>query len=452
MGYSNQLFQEKLRQALVGAASRQPVVVGLSGGLDSVVLLHGLVELRAQSKTNFRLRAFHVNHQLQDKAASWQQHCAAICKQWNVDFSSVEIDVSARPDTENAAREARYRAFEETLQVDELLLLAHHRDDQMETLLLRLMRGSGSRGLSGIPRTRDLKQGSLLRPMLDFDRRDLQRYAEDQQLVWVEDTSNQEQNRDRNYCRHRLLPLIESRWSGYRESWSKVVVLAQESGLLMQELAALDLSTATVDSMSILEIDQLMALSEPRRRNLLRYWLMSLGLPELGWNQSQRLSNEVLQKTTGAQFVGTGFQLRRYKNSLYVLPLDEFENDNGKPEFELSWNPATLPEIALPNNGSLACGAGHGCGALQSDCVEFNIRYRRSGESCRLAGRRTKSLKKILQEAGIEPWLRDRLPLLYKGDRLVCIPGVGVSEDFAAKTGEPGILLKWNRPDLRLHS
>ncbi len=452
MGYSRQLFQASLQQALVGATSRQPVVVGLSGGLDSVVLLHGLVELRAQSKTNFRLRAFHVNHQLQDKSASWQQHCAAICKQWNVDFSSVEIDVSAASGTENAAREARYRAFEETLQVGELLLLAHHRDDQMETLLLRLMRGSGSRGLSGIPRTRALKQGSLLRPLLAFDRRDLQHYAEDQQLIWVEDVSNHDQNHDRNYCRHGLLPLIESRWPGYRESWSKVLVLAQESEALLHELAELDLSTATVDPMSILEIDKLTALSEPRRRNLLRHWLKSLGVAEPGWNRLQQLGKEVLQKSTGTQFVGTGFQLRRYKNSLYVLPLDEFESDNGKPAFELNWNPATLPEIALPNNGSLAGSASHGCGSLPLHGAELKIRYRRGGESCRLAGRPTKSLKKILQEVGMEPWWRGRLPLLYQGDRLVCIPGVGVSEDFAAKTGEPGILLTWNRPVPGLHS
>ena len=147
-----------------------------------------------------------------------------------------------------------------TLLPDEELLLAHHRDDQMETLLLRLIRGSGSRGLSGIPRSRVLGASRLLRPLLDIDREELQSYAESEQLIWVEDHSNKDEGFDRNYCRHTLLPLIEARWPEYRQSWSKSAVLASESEALLQELAAIDLAQIAAVSKSIVSREKLLAL------------------------------------------------------------------------------------------------------------------------------------------------------------------------------------------------
>lgn len=453
MNFSPPSLQTKLQAKLSDLAPHQAVVVALSGGLDSVVLLHALVELRAQSKINLQLRAFHINHHLQAQANIWQQFCADLCKQLSVDFSSTEVEISTQSGVENAAREARYRAFEKTLSAGEILLLAHHRDDQMETLLLRLMRGSGSRGLSGIPRSRQLGKGSLLRPLLEFDRQDLQRYAEDAQLKWMEDQSNQDEKYDRNYCRHRLLPLIESRWPGYRESWGKAALLAEESESLMQDLARLDLALAATDSISVVKIDKLLALSDARRRNLLRYWLATLDFAELGWNRLQQLSKELLQSGTNTRFIATDFQLRRYKNGLYVLQAGKAVVGDINKTSELSWNPVKVAALNLPNNGSLSC-TQLSCiddavqGLALTSCTDLKIKYRQGGESCRLVGRPTKSLKKILQEVEMEPWWRTRLPLLYKDESLVCIPGIGVSEEYAAKTGEPGILLHWCRPDL----
>tara|TARA_B110000858_G_scaffold112419_1_gene128569 strand:+ start:5017 stop:6249 length:1233 start_codon:yes stop_codon:yes gene_type:complete len=410
-----------------------------------------MVRLRDQSGADFHLRALHINHQLQQQADSWQQHCLKLCASLNVEFISTRVKISASTGIENAAREARYREFEATLLPDEELLLAHHRDDQMETLLLRLMRGSGSRGLSGIPRSRVLGAGRLLRPLLDIDREELQSYAESEQLVWTQDHSNNDEGFDRNYCRHTLLPLVEARWPGYRESWSKSAVLAGEGEALAQELAAIDLAQIVTDSPSIASREKLLALSEPRRRNVLRHWLASLGASELGWNQLQQLSNEVLQGSS-AQFIGQGFQIFCFRDAVYVVgsaelarPLDEIDL---APLPKLS----VASEVMLPGNGRLRFRETQGEGVCAGKLDNLSIRYRRGGESCRLVGRPSKTLKKILQESEISPWLRKRMPLLYDGEDLAYIPGIGVCEEFTARDAEPGCIIEWESPDLSLQA
>lgn len=456
----------------LGAITRQLsrfefAVVGLSGGMDSIVLLHALNELKKQSKLGFEFRAVHVNHGLQADAHEWQRHCEQVCAQLSIDITTVEvcIDGPARPDVnstaglENAAREARYKVFEQQLKPGEALFLAHHRDDQMETLLLRLMRGSGIRGLSGIPRTRTVGAGFLLRPLLNFDRQRLHDYANHYQLRWMEDPSNQDQRFDRNYCRHSLLPMLEARWPSYRDSWAKTATLAEEAEGLLGELAAQDLESIGTGSRAVVQIDKLLLLSDSRRRNVLRYWLAQLKLPELGWNRLHQLANEVLLASDSASLDATGFQLSRYKGCLYALrelqdiPAQENAKNllwdfGGFAEFE---HPVSAPpSLLLPNNGSLTAKVKEGPGLAVTNCSQLQIRYRQGGESCRLAGRPNKSLKKILQEYEIEPWFRNRVPLLYQQEQLVCIPGIGVSEEFATKPGEMGLVVEWLRPILEV--
>lgn len=429
------------------------VVIALSGGMDSVVLLHGLSQLKAQGRIHFESRAVHVNHGLQSGADSWQSHCEKICQQLGVDLISEKADLQSLSHSnhgiENAARQARYQIFERQLQAEEVLLLAHHRDDQMETLLLRLMRGSGSRGLRGIPKTRKLGAGFLFRPLLDFDSSDIEHYARSNKLQWVEDDSNKDQRFDRNYTRHTLLPLIETRWPGYRESWSKSAVLAGETENLLHDLAAIDFAQLASHSDSSLHVDRLLRLEEPRRRNLLRYWLQRLELPELGWNRLQQLSREVLLADDSASLNATGFRLARFRGKLYAL------RDSALDQHDISWrmhlhlqDAQDAAEIELPDNGSLSTRVVTGSGLSLQNCKQLQIRYRQGGETCRLRGRPTKTLKKILQEQQIEPWFRDRIPLLYAGQKLVCIPGIGVSEGCVAGKDEPGVVMAWRRPKL----
>jgi len=450
MNYSPQSLHDKLAAALDDLACAHKCLIGLSGGLDSVVLLHAMVRLRDQSGADFQLRALHINHQLQNQAQGWEQHCLSLCESLGVEFISAKVEVPGDSGLENAAREARYREFEAELLQGEELLLAHHRDDQMETLLLRLIRGSGSRGLSGIPRSRALGVSRLLRPLLDIDRAELQSYAESEQLSWVEDHSNDDEGFDRNYCRHSLLPLIEARWPGYRESWSKSAVLASESEALLQELAVIDLAELVTESKSVVSREKLLALSEPRRRNVLRHWLASLGAKELGWNQLQQLSNEVLQGASG-QFIAEDFQVCCFRKRVYALTSQGLGLDLGKTAADSLTEFPVAGEVVLPGNGRLRLRAAQGEGICADKLSDLSIRYRQGGESCRLAGRPSKTLKKVLQESEIPPWLRSRIPLFYIGEDFAGIPGVGVVEEFAAKDGQAGCIVEWQQPDLSLH-
>lgn len=444
---------DNLHSSLQPMPTCKSAMLALSGGMDSVVLLHGLGELSKQGRLDFDLRAMHVNHGLQQEADQWQQHCEVLCRQLAIPFLSERVelgsgDAAPLASLENAARLARYAAFAAQLQTGEALLLAHHRDDQMETLLLRLMRGSGSRGMGGMPRTRALGAGFLYRPLLDFDRSALQDYAQQQRLKWIDDKSNQDTRFDRNYCRHRLLPGIEERWPGYRDSWSKSAILAAEAEVLLQELAAIDLQTIATERDAAVNVTELQCLSAARQRNVLRHWLQRLGLPEFGWNQLQQLSNEVIAADPGgsASIGGEGFQLTRYKNYLYALqqiPAVDVSQ-------QLDWNPVACAELELPANGSLLAKPVAGEGLRLATDFRLSIRYRSGGESCRLPGRPNKSVKKLLQENQVEPWYRDRLPLLYVGQELACIPGIGVCEAHAAQPGESGIVVDWSRPAIVL--
>ena len=441
---------ESLAAALQSMPRCRSLVVGFSGGLDSTVLLHGLHRLGQQADFQWSLRALHINHGMQSDADNWQRHCERSCEQLNIEFAVVDVrtlfgDRIPTADVENAARKVRYQAFEENLQAGEALLLAHHLDDQMETLLLRLMRGAGVKGLAGIPVTRPLGQGFLYRPLLGFEGRQLAEYAGSHGLRWLQDQSNEDEKFDRNFVRHTLLPSIASRWPGYRDSWSKTATLAAESQDLLVELAALDLGTMTTERHWVIRLEPLLALSSPRQRNLLRHWLSEIGVPELGWNRLQQLAAEVLgaKLSCDASLLGDGFQIRRYQQKLYALKhLPEIDPASG-----LHWDPSETQTLALPGNGSLHLRPTTGSGLALPHGAGLQIRYRQGGESCRLAGRPNKSLKKLLQEHEIEPWLRNRMPLLYIEDALVCIPGIGVAERFTAKADEPSLQISWRSPD-----
>jgi tRNA(Ile)-lysidine synthase len=439
-----------LTTALHSMPTCSGLVVGFSGGLDSTVLLHVLHQLSQQADFHWTLRALHINHGMQLNADAWERHCELACKSLSIDLQveNVRADFGQSlpvADIENAARRVRYEAFENQLRAGEALLLAHHLDDQMETFLLRLMRGSGLKGLAGIPITRSLGKSFLYRPLLGFERQQLAAYARAEQLLWLEDESNEDEKFDRNFCRQALLPLLATRWPGYRDSWLKTSALAAEGHELLEELATIDLTTLRTERPSVIQIEPLQLLSNARRRNLLRHWLQKIAVPELGWNRLQQLNNEVLgiKAGSGARLVGDGFQLRRYKKRLYALKIPP-ELD---PPSQLQWDTSKLEVIELPDNGTLISKTTAGNGLALPLPGPLQIRYRQGGESCQLPGRPNKSLKKLLQEQEIEPWLRDRIPLLYLGEELVCVPGVGVVEKFVAKGNDPSMQISWCGPD-----
>ena len=424
-----------------------PLCVGLSGGLDSVVLLHGLTQLAAPRP----IRAIHVNHHLSQFADQWQQQCHDYCARLKVGLTVVSVDVksvlnASGTGVEAAARELRYQAFSNSLQSQERLLLAHHMDDQLETFLLRLMRGAGVHGLSAIPLSREVGASRLLRPLLDVTRSQLLDYAQGNGLSWVEDDSNTDSAFDRNFCRLEVLPLLAKRWPDYRKSWGKSLQLITEAADIVDELAAQDIDKAIKGRSSVLSLNSLGELSEPRRRSALRHWLSRIEAPELGWKPLNDLNRKLTSHSGGGQILcaSENFQLVAYQGQLYAL------RQLASPEWPKNiWSMARQSTFRLPDNGELVLQVGDDINKELAVLGDVSIRYRQGGEICKIKGRPTKSLKQLLQEASTPPWIRDRLPLIFSGDSLVYIPTIGGSDDFPLPSQlEIGkVKIIWHQPE-----
>jgi len=414
-------------------------LLALSGGLDSVVLLHAFAKIRSKPFfSSARFEVIHVHHGLQDEADGWALQCQNLCASLSLPCSVERVD--ARPQgsegVEAAAREARYAAFARHLQPRGVLLTAHHQDDQAETLLLRLLRGSGLTGLAAMAECRPFAEGSLLRPLLSLPRRALATYAEKQGLVWVEDPSNQLLEYDRNYLRHQILPRLSERWLGAVKTLSRATELVAESNELLQELAVYDLARLSQrDANVVLEslpLAELKKLSEPRLNNLLRYWLAQLKLPTPSQAQLQRVKRELLLAKADRQPLvdWAGAELRRYDGRIYAMsPLSPLDDSK-----RYRWNcstPLRIEGLSEP----LSVAVLREMRVQLPESAELEVAFRQGGERLCLAGRRvTKSLKSLFQEAKVPPWQRQRLPLIFIEGQLAAVVGIGVAEAFVDKS------------------
>jgi len=445
---------EALAAQLSSLRSGDKLVVALSGGLDSSVLLHALSTLQRDKGAEFSLRAIHINHGLSTNADSWQGFCQHICEAVGVALHVAQIQVNggAASNLEHEARKCRYEVFERELHEDECLVMGHHLDDQAETFLLRSLRGAGPRGLAAIPAHRPLGKGRLIRPLLSFPRVALPAYAQAQGVAWVDDESNQNLHFDRNFCRHDVLPALASRWPAYRESWSRSALLCAEADALLDDLAAMDYQHIQGKVGTVVSLAALHGLNEARQRNVLRYWLQQAGAPDPGWHVLIRIVTELIPAAAGSQPEIRWAEgeldvvLRRYRGNLYLQKVLQKRVEGDFVHDEVSeWSPQDV--LHLPANGCLYALAVEGRGLRLREGETLSLRYRQGGEACRLEGRRMRPLKKILQDAGIAPWLRDRLPLIYIADELVCIPGLGVCAGWSAGAAESGWQLVWIPPD-----
>lgn len=431
---------QRLGPLLDGCPGTRRWVVAYSGGVDSHVLLH----LLATAGLDRTLAAVYVDHGLHPASGRWGDHCAAVCKALGVAFQRLRADARPGPreSREDAARRARYGALGSWLQAGDALLTAHHRDDQAETLLLQLLRGAGPHGLAAMPAVADLDGIPLLRPLLDTDRAAILAYARHHGLAWVEDGSNADIGLDRNYLRHEVLPLLRRRWPALGRSLGRSARLCAEAARLLDRQADADLAAAACERPDALAAAVLAALDEARLRNALRRWLRWLELPAPGAAHLERVRTEVL--AAGAdrnpRLAWPGAELRRYRDRLYALAPPP-AHDPGRV---LPWSDPGRP-LDLPGGGRLelcpATGAGLRAAALAGRAL--TVRFRRGGERFRPAGRRHgQELKKLLQEAGVPPWERSRLPLLYVDDDLAVVGELWVAATLAAAAGEAGLRLR----------
>ena len=416
--------------------------VAYSGGLDSTVLLHLLATCRDDLCAD--VQAVHVNHGLQAEAKSWAQHCQHVCDALNVPLTCIAVDIDKKSGKgiEAAARTARYEAFASLIKKDDVLCLAHHQDDQAETLLLQLLRGAGVAGLAAMPEAKPFAAGSMLRPLLQLSRSDLETYAKRHALKWIEDPSNEQISFDRNYLRHEVMPVIQKRWAAASKTLARGSSHLAEANHLLTDMAEQDwLAMSEVDN-HCMSITRLQALSLSRQRNVMRFWLNKINKAPIP--DTQRLSqifSEVIDAAEDAEpcIQWQGIAIRRYRQTLYVTASE-------LPQAAaLAWNlsqPLLIPEINIRLNAEQTETDG-----LEKSLAERNdnrIDFRRGGETCRPVGRggQRHELKKLMQEWGVPPWKRARVPLLYVADEIASVVGYCICEGFAAPAGEQGIDIK----------
>jgi tRNA(Ile)-lysidine synthase len=414
-----------------------------SGGLDSTVLLHLLHQV-AGSLSWRGLRVVHVHHGLQAGADQWQQHCEAFCRQLDLPLTQIRLELREIPGTslEALARERRYQALASAMGADDLLLTAQHQDDQAETLLLQLLRGSGPAGLAAMPALTRFGPGWHGRPLLGFARAELERYAEEEGLTWVEDPSNRDLRFDRNYLRHEVLPRLQQRWPAALATIARSARLSGELQALADEQAARDLELTEGPWPGTLSISLLRGFSSPRRRSLLRHWIRKQGLQMPGSRHLQRIERECLESRPDATPIVHWHEaeVRRYRDGLFLLkPLPDHD-----PAQVIPWLEAD--ELVLPDGlGRLVLEpAEQGIRSEAWRSARVEVRFRQGGEVCQQAGKRLhQSLKKRFQEWGIPPWQRDRLPLIHIDGELAAVPGWLLCEPFRAAPGEAAVMPRW---------
>jgi tRNA(Ile)-lysidine synthase len=415
----------------------------LSGGIDSVVLFDALWRLRDELPIT-KLEAIHVNHGLSANADAWQRHCEQLCRARGAQLEAVALRVARRSgeSLEAAAREARYRALPATAlrRRFHVVAVAHHLDDQSETVLLQLLRGGSPRGVAAMPEWRTIDRGlGLWRPFVDVPRSALVEHATAFALTWIEDESNADARIKRNHLRHQVLPALERGFEGYRSGLARAARRAADSIELADDLADIDLAAcASGDGLSIPALQRLSAL---RRRNLLHRWL---SLRQLSVPESDRLAEFARQAVTSRQ---------DRQPSLRLDALHRLSSANGKlvvmrtalgASFAAHWR--NEREIALPH-GILrfAPTVGSGIDAAKIPSSGLLIRPRLGGERLRLhAERPSRTLKNLLREAGIAAPLRPDWPLLAAGDAsVIAVPGIGVGVDWQCPPGSPGWAVAW---------
>jgi len=393
-------------------------LLAFSGGLDSTVLLCLLHDFRRAYPDAPPLTAVHVNHNLQETAPDWERHCAQVCAALEVPLllRSVVVAADGRG-TEAAAREARYEALAATLEKGDVMFLAHHQDDQVETLLLRWLRGAGLRGLQGMPASRALGVGLLSRPLLTWPRTALETYASRHGLQWIEDPSNPHTGFDRNYLRQQVLPLLARRWPGYRGSVERSAQQLRSTAAVLERLLPVPPPRTTLLGDPGIPISSLLQNAAASGWLVLQQWLLAQGVPAPPRAPVVEFLRQ-LQGGGGSPELAWGAQrLRRFGDGVYLLPTGEPGTCGSAGRLA----PGT--PLELPGVGRLELVPAAGEAGIVLEPGEFlAVRNRSGGERCQPLGRvSSQRLKKLLQEAGVPPWWRDRLPLLFLGDELVAV-------------------------------
>lgn len=422
------------------------LLVALSGGLDSVVLTHALLQVKLAFQ--FELFAIHIHHGISPNADAWEKFCVKLCELWNIPLQCVRIHLpsSSKKGVEAEAREQRYSAIQAHLSEinADWIVLAHHQQDQAETLLLQAIRGAGVKGLASMA-TVDSKRRRF-RPLLHVPRSHIEDYASHHRLDWINDESNADIHYDRNYLRHAVFPILKARFPSVENTFSRVARHMAESIDLLDVLAESDFSHFSVLSGNLNQFPMAIftEMDRARAKNVFRWWLQKSDIPMLSEKRISALWKELQSWRYDDHFsfrLNHDYELKRYEDGLFLVKLKQ------PLPFDMLWQPASSPSLLLPDGSQVFIErvVGKGLALVHVANHYLRVRNRQGGEVFSWQQRRPqRSLKVIFQMAKMPPWNRDCIPLVYLGDTLVCIPDVAIDERYTAKADEVGLMLSWN--------
>tara|TARA_B100000768_G_C11258731_1_gene367713 strand:- start:231 stop:1565 length:1335 start_codon:yes stop_codon:yes gene_type:complete len=435
-------FQDKIYQSFLDNLKQDnadlEILLGFSGGLDSSVLLHLLKQM--QSKLHFKLKAIHVHHGLSSSADNWLNFCKEKCKLLNIEFYDEKVKVNDKSSLgiEGEARELRYMAIKKKQKG--IVALGHHQNDQAETLMLQLLRGSGLKGLSGMAEF-DVKR-KFWRPMLNIKKELLERYADENNIEYIEDESNENINFDRNFIRKKVLPLIESRYPASVETISRSASNISEGHYLNELLALDDSKNVMSDDASYLLINDLKKLPKVRATNLMRWWLSFNNLLMPSKKNMEELYKQMvfIKKDTALNLkVSEEVSIRANNNKLLLVNL----NINTST-FDLEWS--GQKEFYLPNKTKLQFKKIEegGLSLSRLGVKTLNVKSRVGGEKLKpFSDQPSRSLKYLFQTADIPIWERGQIPLIFANNELVAVPNLAVHHKYQSSIGEVGYQINW---------
>jgi tRNA(Ile)-lysidine synthase len=428
------------------SAVREPAPAGLclalSGGLDSTVLLVALARLRESGLLPFPMRAVHVDHGLHADSANWSIACERSTAACDVPLTSLRVDARPAPGAspEAAAREARYGALKSELARGEVLLTAHHADDQLETILLQWLRGGGLQAVAGMPGLARFGGGWHARPLLAFDRASLRAWAVHEGLRWIEDPSNVDPRYDRNYLRLRVLPPMLERWPAAVRTAGRIAEFASEALELEREVAAADLSAARQGV--TLSLERLIRLPDARQRAVLRAWLRACGRPMPPAATLEALRHDMIAAAPDRipEVCWPGAVVRRYRGHLYA------DSPSDRPVVGGEWRAPDAQAWPLEEGGRLELVADVGRGLSRARTpARLRVAGRYEGAEFRPnGGAHRRPLRKWFQDQGVLPWHRDSIPLLCHDDEILACGDLSCAAGYAALPDEPSWCIRWH--------
>ena len=437
-------FNENLNELITNEIASLGVTkftIALSGGVDSMVLLDLLLKAKRSSDV---IKAIHINHNLHESSKEWVDFAKDACKKYKLPLIIESINPKQEGfGLEADAREQRYKKFKEIILDNECLLTAHHLDDQIETTLFRIFRGTGLDGLRSIRKKAKFGKGLLCRPLINIPREAIEQYAKLNDIKWIEDPSNKNIDFDRNYLRNNIVPSIKKRWPNAQKTITRLSSLAENNQKLLHELAKEDIGE--IEKFNVLDIGILSNKSSLRINNIFRFMILKnkMGIPSLKVLENG-IETLINAKSDSPIITWDGFSIRRYKNTLYFFNPD-LKQDEIRP-LKMKWFIDQTINLG-GNRGSIQARFIKGQGIALNKCPKsLEIKYRKGGEQIKPSGHKiTKSLKNLFQENNVLPWVRDQIPLVCLGEDIISVGDLWFNQDYKAKEQEDGFLVYWDK-------